>query len=72
MEKSREEDCFLKSSCLVTDGNECRAVVCGVGADSSWGRIKCSLVTESFSTPLQDKLEIMTEAVGCLAAFQHY
>lgn len=64
MRKSRRVDCFLLSSCLITDGDGCRALVIGIGLNSQWGKIKANLVTNSVNTPLQDKLEIMTTRVS--------
>ena len=66
LKKSQETDPFLISSCLITECEETRAVVIGVGLRSQWGKIKANLVTESVNTPLQDKLEIMTEQIGKL------
>ena len=63
LKKTRDKDCFLLSSCLVTEGEECRALVIGIGLHSQWGKIKANLVTESVNTPLQDKLEEMTKQV---------
>lgn len=34
LRKSRTGDCFLLSSCLVTEGEGCRAMVIGVGKKS--------------------------------------
>ena len=62
--KAKEKDCFLLSSCLITAGEETRAVVIGVGPTSQWGKIKANLVTEAVNTPLQDKLEDMAELIG--------
>ena len=64
VKKSIDKDCFLLSSCLITAGEETRAVVIGVGTTSQWGKIKANLVTEAVNTPLQDKLEDMTELIG--------
>lgn len=64
LRKTREKDCFLLSSCLVTEGEECRALVIGIGLHSQWGKIKANLVTEAVNTPLQDKLEEMTTQVS--------
>jgi calcium-translocating P-type ATPase len=64
LKKTKEKDCFLLSACLVTDGEECRAIVVGIGTHSQWGKIKANLVSESVNTPLQDKLEAMTELIG--------
>ena len=66
IKKTKDDDCFLLSSCLVTTidgGSNCKAVVIGIGIFSQWGKIKANLVTESVNTPLQDKLETMTKQV---------
>jgi Ca2+-transporting ATPase len=63
LKKQGDKDCFLLSSCLVTEGEECRALVIGIGLYSQWGKIKANLVTEAVNTPLQDKLEDMTKQV---------
>eukprot|EP00428_Durinskia_dybowskii_P063499 CAMPEP_0170387380 /NCGR_PEP_ID=MMETSP0117_2-20130122/17526_1 /TAXON_ID=400756 /ORGANISM="Durinskia baltica, Strain CSIRO CS-38" /LENGTH=328 /DNA_ID=CAMNT_0010643243 /DNA_START=167 /DNA_END=1149 /DNA_ORIENTATION=+ len=62
--KSADKDCFLLSSCLLTEGEEVRAVVIGIGLHSQWGKIKANLVCEVVNTPLQDKLEEMTKLIG--------
>lgn len=62
--KRRSKDCFLLSSCLVTEGEEVRAVVIATGINSQWGKIKANLVSEAVNTPLQDKLEHMAELIG--------
>ena len=62
--KKMAKDCFLLSSCLVTEGEEVRAIVIGTGINSQWGKIKANLVTEAVNTPLQDKLEHMAELIG--------
>lgn len=64
LKKSADKDCFLLSSCLVTHGEDCRAVVIGIGPNSQWGKIKANLVSEAVNTPLQDKLEEMTTQVS--------
>jgi calcium-translocating P-type ATPase len=64
LKKSRAGDCFLLSSCVLTDGEECRALVIGIGLNSQWGKIKSNLVSEAVNTPLQDKLEDMTKLIG--------
>mmetsp|Transcript_25668 Transcript_25668/g.55526 ORF Transcript_25668/g.55526 Transcript_25668/m.55526 type:complete len:1103 (+) Transcript_25668:105-3413(+) len=64
MKKDRNKDCFLLSSCTITEGEEAHAVVVGIGPFSQWGKIKANLVTEAVNTPLQDKLEDMTKLVG--------
>jgi P-type Ca2+ transporter type 2C len=62
--KSKLKDCFLLSSCLVTEGEESHAIVIGIGPYSQWGKIKANLVSEAVNTPLQDKLELMAEQVS--------
>jgi len=64
-------DPFLLSSCHVIDveGQECRAMVIAVGRNSQWGKIKGKLVAEAVNTPLQDKLEVMTQEIGYLGMF---
>jgi Ca2+-transporting ATPase len=64
MRKSKRGDPFLLSSCLLTEGEGCRAMVVGIGMNSQWGKIKANLVTDNLNTPLQDKLEIMTTRIG--------
>lgn len=75
--KSKDKDCFLLSSTLVTESDDkVRAMVIGVtlpistlssiigiGLRSQWGKIKANLVSESVNTPLQDKLEDMAGLV---------
>ena len=63
IKKHRDEDCFLLSSCLLTEGEDCKALVIGIGIHSQWGKIKANLVTETENTPLQIKLEDMTKLV---------
>ncbi len=63
VKKTRAGDCFLLSSCLLTEGEEVRALVIGIGMHSQWGKIKANLVTAVVNTPLQDKLEEMTKQV---------
>jgi len=62
--KTREEDCFMFSSCTITEGEESRGLVIGIGTHSQWGKIKANLVTEAVNTPLQDRLEEMTTFIG--------
>lgn len=64
LKKSRAKDCFLLSSCLITEGEDCKALVIGTGLHSQWGKIKSNLVTEAVNTPLQDKLEDMATLVS--------
>jgi len=56
-------DCFLLSSCLVTSGDDARAVVIAVGMKSQWGLLKSTIMTEVPQTPLQEKLLVMTTQV---------
>jgi len=63
LKKSRDGDPFLLSSCLITEGEEVSAIVIGIGSTSQWGKIKSNLVSEDIFTPLQDKLNIMTQQV---------
>jgi P-type Ca2+ transporter type 2C len=64
LNKSKVKDCFLLSSCLITEGEEVHALVIGIGPNSQWGKIKANLVSEAVNTPLQDKLEDMAEQVS--------
>jgi P-type Ca2+ transporter type 2C len=70
LKKSRVKDPFLLSSCLITEGEECRAVVIGIGLNSQWGKIKANLVSEAVNTPLQEKLELMAEQVVYFLPFK--
>jgi P-type E1-E2 ATPase len=63
LKKTMLGDCFLLSSCLLTEGEQVRAVVIGIGVTSQWGRIKSNLVSEAVSTPLQIKLEMTAQQV---------
>lgn len=64
LKKSPDHDCFLLSSCLITEGEDCKALVIGIGTHSQWGKIKANLVSEAVNTPLQDKLEDMAAMVS--------
>jgi Ca2+-transporting ATPase len=63
LKKNGDHDCFLLSSCLLTEGEDCRGLVIGIGTHSQWGKIKANLVSEAVNTPLQDKLEDMATLV---------
>ena len=63
LQKKKAKDCFLLSSTVITEGEEVKAVVTGIGIYSQWGRIKENLASESVNTPLQDKLEDMSKTV---------
>lgn len=65
LKKSTRDDCFLLSSCLVVEGDDCHALVIAVGKHSQWGKIKENLRVTVSNTPLQDKLEEMTKKVRC-------
>lgn len=69
VKKTKHTDCFLLSSCLVTDGDEARAMVIAVGLSSQWGKIKVNLVTKVVNTPLQDKLEVLSTKVKIFLFF---
>jgi len=64
LKKSKSGDCFLLSSCLITEGESVRAIVIGIGPFSQWGKIKSTLVGKNEDTPLQEKLEIMAGQIG--------
>ncbi len=64
LKKNKHKDPFLLSSCLITEGEETYNLVFGIGKNSRWGRIKDSLSSEPVNTPLQDKLEDMTNLIG--------
>lgn len=68
LKKSRDKDCFLLSSCLITEGEDSKAIAIGVGVRSQWGKIKANLVSESVNTPLQDKVRLESNtcySIGC-------
>jgi Ca2+-transporting ATPase len=69
VKKNADHDCFLLSSCLITEGEECRAVVIGIGPRSQWGKIKANLASAAVNTPLQDKLESMAAVVRLSLTF---
>ena len=72
MKKTKNKDPFMLSSCLITSCDETRCIVIGTGTHSQWGKIKSSLVMESVNTPLQDKLETMTEMVSLLLLYFYF
>lgn len=69
LKKNSTGDCFLLSSCLITEGEDSKALSIGIGLHSQWGKIKANLVSESVNTPLQDKLEDMATMVRHFASF---
>jgi P-type Ca2+ transporter type 2C len=73
IKKSGDGDCFLLSSCLITEGEDCKAIVIGIGVHSQWGKIKANLVTAASNTPLQNKLVDMAQLVRLyfLLSFQN-
>ena len=71
--KSKDHDPFLLSSTLISESDgDVRAMVTGIGLNSQWGKIKANLITEDVNTPLQDKLERMTQLVRILLKIQVY
>lgn len=68
LKKTAAKDPFLLSACLITLGEDCKAIAIGIGTHSQWGKIKANLVTEAVNTPLQDKLEEMTSLVSHLVS----
>jgi calcium-translocating P-type ATPase len=72
VKKTIEKDHLLYSSCTVVPNGICRALALGTGVNSQWGKIKVGKTIEHKNTPLQDKLDNMTEIigyVGIIAAF---
>lgn len=66
--KSRTNDPFLLSSCLVASGRgEC--LIIAVGIECRWGKIKSKLVREQKATPLMEKLEVMAKQIGYVGMF---
>jgi len=65
LKKSQKKDFTIYSSCLITEADDNFYVIAtGVGVNSQWGKIKATLATEAKDTPLQEKLNIMTEQIG--------
>lgn len=64
LQKRIDGDPFLLSSCTITEGEEVRMMVIGIGANSQWGRIRANLVEEPSMTPLQTKLSEMAKTIG--------
>ena len=64
LKKMKIKDCFLLSSTVITEGEEVKALITGIGSHSQWGRIKMNLMTEAVNTPLQDKLEDLSKLVS--------
>ena len=70
MKKSANGNFNLYSSCLVSECNDnFKAVVTGTGTNSQWGKIKANLATVAVDTPLQEKLNDMTEMIGYIGIF---
>jgi magnesium-transporting ATPase (P-type) len=66
LKKTHDHDPFLLSSCLITESqSDVHALVTGIGLHSQWGKIKSSLDVEAVDTPLQEKLQGMTNLVSC-------
>jgi Ca2+-transporting ATPase len=62
--KSRNTDPFLLSSSNISEGEEIKMLVFGIGPHSQWGRIKLSLQVDEVNTPLQDKLDAIATLIG--------
>ncbi|CAN0230914.1 unnamed protein product, partial [Ectocarpus sp. 12 AP-2014] len=65
--KRAEADCFLYSSCMLTEvgqSADCKMMVHSVGEQSQWGLIRATLVSEPQQTPLQEKLDNMAKLIG--------
>ncbi|CAM9679931.1 unnamed protein product [Ascophyllum nodosum] len=70
--KRAEADCFLFSSCTLTEvgqSADCKMIVYCVGESSQWGKIRATLVSEPGQTPLQHKLDNMAKLVGYVGVF---
>eukprot|EP00605_Chrysophyceae_sp_TOSAG23-4_P001569 GSChrysophyteH1.ASY1.ANO1.1720.1 assembled CDS len=50
-------------------GDNFKAVVVGIGINSQWGKIKATLAVEASETPLQEKLNKMTNMIGYIGIF---
>lgn len=57
------EDSFLYSGTTLSSG-VCVMVICAVGVESKWGKIKARLSHESADTPLQEKLSDLADQIG--------
>ena len=68
LKKSKLRDPFLLSSCTISDADQVRMTVIGIGSTSQWGRIRATLVEEPDQTPLQVKLESVAKSIGYLGA----
>lgn len=64
LKKSKESDPFLLSSCTITEAEEVKMMVFGIGPYSQWGRIRANLIEDATTTPLQDKLDDMAMSIG--------
>lgn len=62
-ERGEQGDPFLLSGSTLSSGY-CTMLVCGVGVNSRWGKIKSKLNTESDPTPLQEKLTTLADQIG--------
>eukprot|EP00752_Nemacystus_decipiens_P003489 g3222.t1 len=70
--KKAEADCFLFSSCTLTEvgqSADCKMMVHSVGEQSQWGQIRANLVSEPQQTPLQQKLDLMAKQIGYVGVF---
>ena len=70
IKKAKGKDFIIYSSCLVTEADDKFSVLSlGVGINSQWGKIKASIEVEHADTPLQEKLNTMTELIGYVGMF---
>eukprot|EP00903_Cladosiphon_okamuranus_P006006 g5926.t1 len=70
--KKAEADCFLFSSCTLTEvgqSADCKMMVHSVGEQSQWGLIRANLVSDPQQTPLQEKLDRMAKLIGYIGVF---
>ena len=63
VEKDLVNDPFVLSGCIATAGTA-SFVAIAVGKESQWGVIKAHLEKEQDQTPLQEKLDVMANAIG--------
>ncbi len=63
VEKNLMSDPFVLSGCIATAGTA-SFVAIAIGKESQWGVIKAHLEKEQDQTPLQEKLDVMANAIG--------
>ena len=70
LKKNKNKDFMIYSSCLVTEADDKFNVLClGIGINSQWGKIKASIGVTHADTPLQEKLNNMTDLIGRIGMF---